>query len=536
MRSSPNTSLTGGEGTPSCRSPTCCGIFLRAWPHVIAHWRAIIALLILVPAALLVIRLLELNLFFELIGFALLLIFVASQLFWIGRVLDLGQRFIPGKPRRKWLAVIAGLIYLFFFGYWLSSGLPGHHARAADLLVVGAFAWWLVGSVPAFALVIAFRMGERAASATAWAYRKARQAAPGHAPAPQPTAVALDPPSPARRRFLEQTAVLVSATPFVAVGYGLLYERLDVEVVRQRIRLARLPKAFEGFRIAQLSDMHISPFTTAGYIRRCVAMTNGLKPDLVVLTGDYVDWNAAPQREVVEALAGLRAPYGVFGCLGNHEAITEVEESITRLFAAQGIRILRQERAPIRVGGEKINLIGMDSPVGRNEEEARAKSNRCWQQVKGLVMPETVNILLVHFPFVFGRAAELGIDLTLAGHTHGGQLSLDFLHRGLNFSALETPYVSGWYEKRGAQLYVNRGIGTINPNIRLGAPPEITVLELTRAQSWPLGDSARGGRVDLLDLSDSKSHGLSVFKCRSCSNFPEHPCRHQQQLATRLDR
>src|SRR2546425_12655515 len=88
----------------------------------------------------------------------------------------------------------------------------------------------------------------------------------------------LNPLSPARRRFLERTAVLVSATPFVAAGYGLLYGRQNVEIVRQRIRLARLPKAFEGFHIAQLSDVHIGPFTTPDYIRRCVAITNGLEP------------------------------------------------------------------------------------------------------------------------------------------------------------------------------------------------------------------------------------------------------------------
>jgi predicted MPP superfamily phosphohydrolase len=147
----------------------------------------------------------------------------------------------------------------------------------------------------------------------------------GHGAAPMD--IAPDPPpSPGRRRFLEQTAVLVSATPFVAAGYGLLYGRLDVEVVRQRIRLARLPKAFEGFRIAQLSDIHIGPFITADYIRRCVTITNGLKPDLAALTGDYIAWDPEAQAEVVRLLAGLRAPSGVFGCLGNHEEEAGIEE------------------------------------------------------------------------------------------------------------------------------------------------------------------------------------------------------------------
>jgi predicted MPP superfamily phosphohydrolase len=131
---------------------------------------------------------------------------------------------------------------------------------------------------------------------------------------------------------------------------------------------------------------------------------------------------------------------------------------------------LRQERTPIQLQGETLNLIGVDD------------SHPDLQGVERLVMPDTVNVLLIHYPYPdgFDRAVELGIDLTLAGHTHGGQLSLEFLHRGLCLSRFETPYVSGWYEKSGGQLYVNRGIGTTGLPIRLGARPEITVLELAR--------------------------------------------------------
>ncbi len=327
----------------------------------------------------------------------------------------------------------------------------------------------MVGSWAGFGLVIVFWTADRATRSAAWLYRTARDAAARRFAALQPDVPILDPPSPARRRFLEQTVATVSATPFLAAGYGLLYGRLDVEVTRRRIELARLPKAFEGFRIAQLSDFHISPFLTASEIRRCVTITNGLQADLVVMTGDYVAWDPEADRAVVQALAGLKAPYGVFGCLGNHEAETQTEESITRLFAGQNVRILRQERARIQVRGETLNLIGVDDSLSRSGV------------VKPLMMPDTVNILLSHDPNNFDRAAQLGIDLTLAGHTHGGQLSLEFFRRGLCLSRFETPYVSGWYEKPGGQqLYVNRGIGTTGFPIRLGARPEITLLELSR--------------------------------------------------------
>jgi predicted MPP superfamily phosphohydrolase len=296
-----------------------------------------------------------------------------------------------------------------------------------------------------------------------------------------PGAIALDPPSLARRRLLEQAAVAVSAVPFVAAAYGLLYERLDVEVTRPRIALARLPKGFQGFRIVQLSDFHISPFLTADEIRRCVTIANGLKADLVALTGDYLADDPAAQGEVVQALAGLRAPYGVFGCLGNHEIYTETEVSITRLFAGVGIRILRQGRAFIQSHGEMLTLIGIDYQSGRfSNDHPGHLVDQYLEGSEKLVLPDMVNILLSHNPNVFDRAAQLGIDLTLAGHSHGGQLALSFINRGLALVYPETPYVSGWYEKTGGQLYVNRGIGTTGPPIRLGARPEITVLELVR--------------------------------------------------------
>jgi uncharacterized protein len=203
---------------------------------------------------------------------------------------------------------------------------------------------------------------------------------------------------------------------------------------------------------------------------------------LIALTGDYVCWDPEDQGEVVRLLAGLRAPHGVFGCMGNHEADVGIEDSITRLFAAQGIRMLRQERASIRLGDEMLNLIGIDNGTDvAPDAQQQVEGDRRLQQLKALIMPNTVNILLIHYPQCFDQP-ELGIDLTLAGDTHGGgQLSLDFIHRGLNLSSLVgVPYVRGLYENGGAQLYMNRGIGITVFPIRIGARPEITVLELVR--------------------------------------------------------
>jgi predicted MPP superfamily phosphohydrolase len=454
--------------------------FPTIYQRVVAHWRAIILVLILALATYLIAH----ADFFGLSLFALLLMFIASQLFWVGRILDVAERLIPGKPRRAWLAIVAGLLYSFLFLYSYPEWGLGHVIRAADyrpqsFLIYAIFWWWFVGSQLAFLLVTAFGAADRAAHAAAWVYRKARTAIRKHSAAADAENALL---SYSRRRFLERTAVLASATPFVAAGYGLLYERQNIEIVRQSVRLARLPKAFEGFHIAQLSDIHIGPFTTADYIRRCVTITNGLQPDLIALTGDYVCWDPEAQSEVVRVLAGLRAPHGVFGCLGNHEADVEIEASITSLFAAHGIRILRQERAPVRLNDAVLNLIGIDDGGGVAPTEVlEAAGQRRLRQLKALVMPNTVNILLEHYPGTFDLD-DLGIDLTLSGDIHGGgQLSLDFVRPGLNLSGLiGLPYIRGRYENGGAQLYMNRGIGITGFPIRLGARPEITLLELVR--------------------------------------------------------
>lgn len=451
--------------------------------RVVRHWRGIVTLLIVARAAFYLIYPDEFGRFFDLIFLALFVVFIAGQIFWIRRIIDGAMHFIPSRIGRTRLAVIAVLIYLFVY----ACSYPGiqstnehifrtNYDRSLTMVAEALFWWWFIGSMLAFFLVLVLAAGDYAARAVTWMYTKIRDTTWQH-PSPEISTPAWH----SRRRFLKQSAVLVSATPFFAAGYGFLYGRQNVEVVRHRVRLARLPKSFDGFRIAQLSDIHMGPFTAEDYIRRCVAITNGLKPDLIALTGDYIAWDPGLERRVVSVLASLRAPQGVFGCLGNHEEESETEEYVSGLLTGQGIRILRQERAPIRLGGDELNLIGIDCPREQDEEEEyrRDVNRRLHQQ---LVIPGTVNVLLSHEPsvFVFDRAADLGIDLILAGHTHGGQLAFEFVHRGLNLSDMFYRYTSGWYEQRSTKLYVNRGIGTTGFPIRLGARPEITMLELVR--------------------------------------------------------
>ena len=400
--------------------------------------------------------------------------FLASQLFWIRKLKRLGERFIPGAHWRERIGGVAAIFYLLVFAYNLAwahlSSDPTRLTWTAALLDA-PFKVWLLGSVLGFLLICFFWVCDRVVRG---AFGLARRIFTGN------RAVALA--SPARRQFLEQTALLGASVPFVAGAYGALYGRTNLEIANRRIRLSRLPRSFEGFRIAQLSDFHIGPFMPADEIRRYVALTNRLKPDLIAVTGDFVTWDAGTQEAVVEVVSELKAPFGIYGCLGNHELWTDTEASITALFAQRNIRILRQQHAAIEHGGDRLNLIGVDFQSQRGMGPYVVGLVRNYLRgVEPLVAPYTVNILLSHNPNTFDRAADLGIDLSLAGHTHGGQVTLEFINKKLSPSRLITPYVRGWFTRPGGQLYVNRGIGTIGVPIRFDAPPEITVFELTRA-------------------------------------------------------
>ncbi len=402
-------------------------------------------------------------------------LFIPSQVFWLWQLRALGRRFIKSKTTRLRLGASAAVVYVAVVGFnllWPRNGPDPAHLTLEAALLQAPYRWWMLGSLAGFVVIAALYVCARLGKAAYWGYKKLL-------PTANPEGGLL---SPARRHFLARSAVAVSATPFAACAYGLLYERTEIQTTRQRIVLPRLPKAFDGFRIAQVSDIHIGPFMPVTEIRKCVAMVNQLKPDLVALTGDFVTWEGSPKLAVVEALAGLKAPFGIFGCLGNHEIWAHVQDSITQLFAAQGTRILRQENATIRSGGERFNLIGVDYETRtRFGPPINGLVGQYLQGVPALMVPDAVNILLSHNPNTFDRAAELGIDLSLAGHTHGGQVTLEYISPELSPARLITPYVRGWFKKGESQLYVNRGIGTIFSPVRFGSTPEISLYELKRA-------------------------------------------------------
>jgi predicted MPP superfamily phosphohydrolase len=306
-----------------------------------------------------------------------------------------------------------------------------------------------------------------------------------------------------KRHFFQAAGVIAGAVPFVSATYGFVEERFRFYVREVQIPVANLPSALNGLRITQLSDIHIGSYMPVAQVRRAVGMANELVGDLVVVTGDFVTRRSDPLADCVEELARLRAPLGVWGCNGNHEIYAQAEEMSAELFKKFGMKLLRHENIELRWQGSAFNLIGVDY---QRQHGADGNPAPMLLGLQPLVRRDVPNILLSHNPNSFPRAAELGIELSLAGHTHGGQVRVEILDHRWTPAEFLTPYVAGLYHRPlfaspeledsevsasrqtsipqpqgSSAIYVNRGLGTIGAPVRLGVPPEITLITLRSA-------------------------------------------------------
>jgi hypothetical protein len=357
-------------------------------------------------------------------------------------------------------------IWVAISGVWLSSGL---------------FAWIAVKCVHGVEWL--------------WDRRRPRPPQSFEAGSQSGASLARLPTNPSRRYFFQTASYFAGAVPFVGALYGFAIERLHFRVERVEVPIAGLSPELDGLRIVQLSDIHMGGYFPGDQLRRVVGMANELGAELAVVTGDFITWRGDPIEQCVEELAALRAPLGVWGCNGNHEIYAAYQDHATELFRRAGMRILRRQNAELSWRGAKFNLLGVDHQTTRGFDRRR------WRMIEGvepLLRPGMPNILLSHSPNAFYRAAELGIDLTLSGHTHGGQIQVEIIEPHLNPARFLTQFTAGLYSRPAgisrmvdsneldapskgvAQLYVNRGLGTIGTPVRIGAPPEITLLTLRR--------------------------------------------------------
>ncbi|ACZ91840.1 hypothetical protein Aros01_08723 [Streptosporangium roseum] len=273
-----------------------------------------------------------------------------------------------------------------------------------------------------------------------------------------------------RRLFIARTAAAVAGVGALAtVGNGVRTALGDPVIESVRVALPKLDPRLSGLRFAVVSDIHLGPLTGTAHAERIVRMVNSLEADVVAIVGDLVDGTVAQLGTVARPLRGLESRYGTYFVTGNHEYYTangpgEWIEELRHL----GVRPLQNERVEIAHGGAVLDLAGVNDvaggPAGDGPDFERALGGRDRSRS---------TVLLAHQPVQAHQAAAHGVDLQLSGHTHGGQMVPFNL-----VVPLQQPVVSGLGEVDGTQVYVTRGAGFWGPPVRVGAPPEITLLEL----------------------------------------------------------
>jgi predicted MPP superfamily phosphohydrolase len=289
-----------------------------------------------------------------------------------------------------------------------------------------------------------------------------------------------------RRKFLQATAA-VATTGVLAIGADTtIFEPNDPQLVRLEIPLARLPRSFDGFTIAQLSDFHFEEIFSVVPIRKAIKAVNDLRPDLIVLTGDFVtvpiledflskkSADVSRGKEAVrtappcsQLLSGLRARLGVFAILGNHD-VASVPDFITECLENHGIRVLRNTSLPIEQGKARFWLAGIDDVMQGVPDLSRTLTS---------IPKEEAVVLLSHEPDFADEAALHPIDLQLSGHSHGGQIWLPMIGAPW-LPPYAQKYPRGKYQVGGLTLYTNIGLGTIRVPMRLNCTPEVTLFTL----------------------------------------------------------
>jgi uncharacterized protein len=243
----------------------------------------------------------------------------------------------------------------------------------------------------------------------------------------------------------------------------------DPEITETAIRIRRLPPAYDGLKIVHLTDIHLSLLTSIDEVGRAIELANQEQPDIVCLTGDYVTLSPRYIWPAARAMGRLRARYGVFAVLGNHDFRVSPEE-VTRALEAQRIRVLRNARYPLRTPGGTLWFAGVDDVWGAFDD---------FDAAVGSIPARDPKILLCHNPLAAPLAARHGIDLMLSGHTHGGQVRFPFL-RSVRRPNPRRRLLDGWHQLGNTQIYISRGIGKVVVPLRVSCPPEISCLHLRR--------------------------------------------------------
>ena len=375
----------------------------------------------------------------------------------------------PGKWRRVGLAVAALLTIL------IPATLIGVRTGHAQWLAWPGYLWLalmfyllvvlIIVEIPRLAITLWLRH-QLTAARTATAARTKTPVI--KEPAPATKAEATEPPAAApgvdRRLLLARgAAIFAGLTAAGITGYGVRTALGPPQLDRVQIPLAKLPRSLDGTRFAVVSDIHLGPLTGSHHVPRIVAMINDLNADVVCIVGDLVDGTVEELGRYAEPLANIRSKQGAYFVTGNHEYYSGFQPWIDEI-AGLNVRPLRNER--LELGG--LDLAGVNDlggeQYGDGPDFAKALGDRD---------PARPVILLAHQPVVARQAAQYGVDLQLSGHTHGGQMAPFNL-----LVKLQQPVVSGLGRVDGVPVYVTNGAGFWGPPVRVGAKPQVTLVEL----------------------------------------------------------
>lgn len=275
-------------------------------------------------------------------------------------------------------------------------------------------------------------------------------------------------PLATRREFLRWTFGAVAVSPAGVFAYGAAIGKERYEIVEHTITLPRLSPRLHGLRIVQLTDIHVGNFMKQDKLEWYVRAVNDLQPDIVALTGDFIGSSPHFIPACAAALEKIEAREGVFACLGNHDYWVGAR-SVTEALESAGVQVLRNEAHTLVLKGVPLNIAGVDDPW---------RGMTDFDQALSMVDANAPTIMLCHQPDLFPAIVQRGVDLTLSGHYHGGQVKLQLLGMTVSPAHLISEFVEGHYSHGRSQLYVSRGIGITGPPVRLNAPPEITLLHL----------------------------------------------------------
>ncbi|MGW3690475.1 metallophosphoesterase [Streptomyces sp. NPDC005125] len=399
----------------------------------------------------------------------------------------------PGSALRRAGTGAVWLLPLLTIGA-LVSGRAGAPFRLQQMLAWPGFLWLaallyltlalLVGEAvrPVLRWVLARRAADgstagRAAAgsdATDMGSTSAEVPASGTPAAPATLVVeAPAPPSaathPSRRLFVARAVGGAAAVAGLGtVGYGTYGVLRGPRVKRVTVPLAKLPRSAHGFRIAVVSDIHLGPILGRAHTQRIVDTINRTQPDLIAVVGDLVDGTVTDLGPAAEPLAGLTARHGAFFVTGNHEYFSGAAQWVDHV-RELGLHPL--ENARVEIDG--FDLAGVNDIAGESEGQGPD-----FERALGDRDRTRASVLLAHQPVVIDDAVAHGVDLQLSGHTHGGQL-----WPGNYLAELANPTVAGLERYGDTQLYVSRGAGAWGPPVRVGAPSDITVVQLASRQA-----------------------------------------------------